>query len=531
MIPKLPFFARDRIHSATSRFSYDPYTLFLHDGGCEDYKDHKDPDQSLSDPGRLFHGSFAHHAAKVHELTHWIQTTSTSIGALLSLVRYVQQRTAEHMLHAMRPSVRHRVLDRRIIHGQPLLPSGPDGIDIMSAGRELSVDPVHLQMWLDCLAVDKLLYSTETPIPDRQFPSNTVLGEILGDCFLYLAGELSLGTYPGHETARGLFRAAKGPGAVQTADGEHLTTENIIECGATINELLTGCNFGSFIELAGISVDRRQCLRTLLETSYGRAARWLLKMTKAPADRLTELLPALSVICDLSLNPPVPPHYLSFHRVLDWDEIYPPYRFVRLTRACPRVGLLGMGAAHETAVEFSRRLCDAAGIEHPLDYPAELQNWGGGVDLRHELQDRWDFRGGANGWYKVVLSTNQRMWELRQSSWPFCSNFGECTFGNNSSKYITLLFNDLDPAHWFAHPYLYAMQDASCKISGAINKKNGEHLGISVAYSHFLYDFMIGEGGFDFSCLPAKMHPHVHSLPTAFRDVWANATNHDAALG
>lgn len=528
MIPDLPFFARDRIRSGTSRFSYDPYTLFLHDGGCEDYKD---GDRRMLDRGKLFRGSFAYHTAKVHELTHWIQTTSTTIGALLSLVRYVQQRTAEHMLHAMKPSIRQRVLDRRILHGQPLLPSGPDGIDITSAGRELSIDPVRLQMWLDCLAVDKLLYSTETPIPDRQFPSNIVLGEILGDCFLYLAGELSMGTYPGHETARGLFRVATGPGAVQTGDGEHLTTENIIECGATINELLTGSNFAWFIELVGVGVDRQQSLRTLLETSYGRAARWFLKLTKAPADRLTELLPALSVICDLSLNPPVPPQYLSFHRVLDWNEIYPPYRFVRLTRACSRVGLLEMGAAHKTVVEFSRRLCDSAGIEHPLDYPTGLQNWGGSVDLRHELRDRWDFRGGVNGWYKVLLSTNQRMWELRQTSWPFCSNFGECTFGENLSKYITLLVDDPDSAHWFVHPYLYAMRDASCKISGAIHKKNGEYLGISVAYSHFLYDFMIGQGSFDFSCLPTQMHPHVTALPTAFRDVWANTSNRDAPLG
>ena len=93
MLPCLPVFRRTPLASGASEFTFDPHTLMLYTPGRYYAMSPGKPD---------FLGEVAdYHFGLTHETCHWLQFTGTTIGNLLSLVNYSQQRTVLERLVTM----------------------------------------------------------------------------------------------------------------------------------------------------------------------------------------------------------------------------------------------------------------------------------------------------------------------------------------------------------------------------------------------------------------------------------------------
>lgn len=508
MIPEFGLLARPVNRHGHSRFEYDPYTLFLRDPQSTEGEDFgADVDKT-----QFFNRSALYHASVVHEHTHWLQHHATTIGALLSLIRFVQQRTAESMIADSSALVRRKLVDWRIGKGGSIVPlKQGDDLDLSALqSGHLSMDPIGLQIWYDCLSVDKLLLDADSFANVSSYPSRDCIGEVLADCFLYLESECRFGSYPGNDVARAVYRSTDPVAPIQTQDGDVLTTSNILECAAAINEMVVAFDFSLLMSTVNVPIRQPPALTSLLQTSYGRPLSWFSGLCRFRPDSWLGLLPSVAVACDLSLNPPVPPIYCSFERPIPWSELYPPYRFARFARAADSVGLLEWDAAPNQILEYSRRLCEVAQLQHPLEYPAIFDEWQGRIDLVKPATRKWDTEGGNANWYHAVLSTNELMWNLRREAWPVFSSYGECRSGTEKPRlYGDVLASYRGKRHWYVEPYLqHNLRGDRTKINGHINKTTGERIGLSIARNHLMFDFMGGSGEIDYSRFPGDMQRH-----------------------
>jgi hypothetical protein len=111
-------------------------------------------------------------------------------------------------------------------------------------------------------------------------------------------------------------------------DGKRLGTRSLFEGGAVANEL-------QFLLLSGADpVVIRSRFDSLIGGSYGAALREYMARSGATdrekllANPYTHLWYFL-IICDVALNPPLPPVVTTKRQVWNWKEIFPAFRFQR----------------------------------------------------------------------------------------------------------------------------------------------------------------------------------------------------------
>jgi hypothetical protein len=311
VIQPAPLFRRRSLGTALFDFAYDPDTLLV--------KFPKEPKEGFSVRDLLKHS-----AAILHESSHWVQHHGTTVGALLSLIRFSQSITGSDLLFAFRKNELEAILTRRFKENSALVPVDADGQLILPANPDRKTY-LPRQIWYDHQLVYKaILASSEQD--DVGWPRGEVFGQVLADGLLFLSDRFELGPYPGNKIARELYHFPKSEVVFAAFKGERLTTRGIMEGAASSNELRA---LAASPELAGEYTQEQKVedvgasLDHILETDYGISLRALLHITESPEDSIFDLLPTLNLVSDLALNPPCPSNCDSRSRALSLGRNLP----------------------------------------------------------------------------------------------------------------------------------------------------------------------------------------------------------------
>ncbi|MBS1829325.1 MAG: hypothetical protein JST93_28740 [Acidobacteria bacterium] len=306
-----------------------------------------------------------HYVALVHECAHWFQVNGTSFGALAQVITYSQGRNCLGRLERMNRSKRQRLLERRIRSGEPItgeLAASPDP-EIQELCDNWQDHEVALE-----LAVNGL-------DSRRRVDRETVLRFVFGVYALSIASQAGFQEYSSDEWAEDVYRPGeRGIAEIASEDGR-IGVRCLLEGAATAQELLAMLQLGQIAPFQGPRQKEEQleCWQRLMSRrrGYARAFRLFLQFYKpeTKAIRRPETLQLFSFLCDLALNPFVPPAHVPMGSHYEWPEIYPPIRFVRLLQALRPGEDWGRRLTPDTVVAMREELLELAGLgAFPLQF-------------------------------------------------------------------------------------------------------------------------------------------------------------------
>ena len=148
--------------------------------------------------------------------------------------------------------------------------------------------------------------------------------------------------------------------------GEHFTTRLLFECAATIDQILGCLNYDEGISVWASRIDdvRRSAVATLESSSYGMPVRIFLDFyhrqnTSTLAVDDTDMLATVAVLCDIALNPAIPPFvpHESMKQPIQWEDVYPPVRFIWAVKLCAGMDLLAADSDTDEIETFVREIC------------------------------------------------------------------------------------------------------------------------------------------------------------------------------
>ncbi len=488
MIQSAALLRREVLRTAVFDFAYDPYTLlvkFPGEGG-----------RSIS-----VREIFKHSAAIVHESSHWIQHHGTTVGALLSLLRFSQSITGNDLLFALRKDELQAILTRRFNDELPVISIDSTGQLILpqSAARKTYLS--H-QIWHDHQLVYKgLLASSE--LDEAGCPPGEVFGQVIADGMLFMSDRFQLGAYPGNKTARAHYHFPKSEIVFAAFKGERLTTRSIMEGAASSNELRTLAAYpelGGEYSLEQKLQDTNVALDDLLATEYGISLRALLHLTESSENAAFDILPTLNLVSDLALNPPVPPIVVPDRERYHWAEVYPPLRFFLLCAQVRHVGRLKHFSDHHQLEEYSAKLLDAAGLQQISSYKCRLNNFRPKTDYDKAAKDgRWIPESQSVHYYDFLLWVHSKFWQVRRSDLPLLVNLCECMLGEFSTKYIDYLIGEKGRL-WFQPPLFWTSNNMIGH--GQAASELGSYLLLSAAADYVLFDLLVGTRSIDLAAYP-----------------------------
>ena len=334
-----------------------------------------------------------------------------------------------------------------------------------------------------------------------------VIGVILGQTLLVACEKCGYGEYPGHEEASNRYRFGEGTVRFAACGRSRLTTRSILETAATANELQ---GYLAWLRLPlGSGVDLRhqieRAVHCLLDPDgqYGVAARVLIEFLDAEPLNLGVILPTLRAVCDLALNPPVPP-LVMVSDPLCWDEVYPPLRFAKIAEHVADVGLLPLSADHATLAEYQSKLAETSGLADPNQYvhpysgtegKTDFDSLIGSDDLEAPLCRR------AVDYFEYLSWIQCENWGLRKHSLPIIVNLAECHSGEQSRRNAQVLLT----RNKTLFPPLSWVEDGDIGGSSVGSGSFRGWLVLSTAFHFLLSDLMAGWGAFDLTRYPPRL--------------------------
>lgn len=499
MLPDVALLKRHPYFALQSLAAFDPTTLFIRSGQKGGFL--VAPGLSGAD-GELDQAT-ADEASALHEDYHWFQHMGTTTGALLALLRHSQQCMSFMYFDQVKPGDRARQIESRAGVGErPLIP-------IDEHGRLLPVDATlassaeldaFAQVWYQHLLVLTML-DNPTLLDYLQYPRGKVFGyatacAMMNGCSL--RGEAS----PDFDEMCKWYEFDEGEIIQIAFQSERLTTRALFEGGATTNELL-------LLLLRGASNEMVTDLSHRLASGmYGVAMTTFLSKL-APRPKRSDLVRTLQtflVVCDVALNPPVPPLCSKPYDGNDhwrWSDVYPPQRFVRLIDAVSAVGLIEQNSPHERLRGYIDELCQEVGWPNPDTYvhpfPAcedviDFEKAGQGIRLE-TLQ--------SYSYYDYLFWVQHKMWELRATNLPMLIYPAACHCEPELWDYYKALSRSIVMTHdsvW-ARPPLIWKPDGSWGYATA-NETFNQWLLTNSAAHYFMYDLMAGAGRFDSRAYP-----------------------------
>lgn len=488
MIEPVPLLQRKALGTALFDFAYDPYTLLL--------KFPRESERSIS-VGELF----KHSAAIVHESSHWIQHHGTTIGALLSLIRFSQSITGSDLLFELRGEKLEAVLARRFNDKSAIIPIDSTGRLIWSHASDHVMD-LPRQIWYDHQIVYKSLMAS-SELEDAGCPPGEVFGQVVADGLLFTSNRFQVGAYPGNEIARSYYHFPESEIVFAAFRGEILTTRSIMEGAASSNEvrsLAVNPELGAEYSLEQKMQDTSTALDNILSTDYGTSLRALLYITKSSEDDVFDLLPTLNLVSDLALNPPVPPIVVPDAERYRWAEVYPPLRFFLLSAQVRHVGRLKHFSDHHELEEYGAKLLDAAGLRQITSYKFRLDDFRPKTDYDKAAQEgHWSPERRSIYYYDFLLWVHAKLWKTRRSDLPLFVNLCECLVGDFSIKYIDHLIGK-EGRLWLQPPLFWTSDDELGH--GQAASELGSSLLLSAAFDYVLFDIFAGSGAIDMAAYP-----------------------------
>ncbi len=487
MIPSIPTLQRRPLRSAYTDAEYFFDTLIT-----------RYPAEPSAAGDHFLLESLSTSGAIAHERIHWMQHHGTTIGAFLSFVRYSQQMTVISWLADL-PASNRRLLAAERLGGRSLLSFRDDDYALLpsSLNAGFKFDLLR-QTWYDF----QLVYTMFDSSPDQDmvpWSREEATGEIVGDVILHACLDYELATYPGNDLARRWYRF-EDPVPFVAVASERLTTRGIFEGMATANEFSLILSYRSPSQALSV-------IRRLQEGSYGVAFSAFRRLAGITTDTMLFSLPTFTAICDLALNPPLPPYIMAppvNRPSWDWSEIYPPMRFVQLARSVSRVGLLRDGSDHATASQYIDDLCSCLGWVNPLTYAHPYAQSNRCFDFS-DFEPK-DLQQGLaeKSWHEYLLWVQSKMWEERASRLPLFTSFGDFS-RDTTEREIEILFG-ASCERWMS-PQLFWTGD---KFGYGLSKHFANWLLFSVAGAYFTFDVMVDNGRLSFDAFP----PEVAGNPT-----------------
>ena len=313
-----------------------------------------------------------------HERTHWFQFCGSTIGSA-----YMSLLAAEDVL--LKHGLRRDNLDResqeyiqRCISAKlPILPlNDPRGAYPHS---ETPSQIAQLKEWFVDLRLARYILMDPEAWIGR---SSKNAGKILANAFGTLDAVYQLHTGKPHAWPptglRVVFEKLVKPYKLSVNE-KSFSTMHLIESGALLNEI--GHEIHSTWEGApweqgkflGNSNSRRHYYAgDVLKAASGKytlvidiaLSAWSTMIPDfrklSQTERIGFLYPTLMCCIDVALNPPIPP--ICSRAPAQWEEIFPPARFMRSISAVEYVGLMNSWPNGEAYIQFRSRVCDAAGL-------------------------------------------------------------------------------------------------------------------------------------------------------------------------
>ena len=164
-----------------------------------------------------------------HELGHWIRFHGSSIGHLLTLLKYARDQSALTGFVELSARQREAVIERRQ-SGQPVW-SFEKVYDPGLAGEPFALQG---QFWLDLYYAFMALLDYES-LADIPGTPHEAFRLSIADTWLFLDKSANYARYPGHDQARSWLRGSCLPAFTHRG---HLSTRLLLECASTIDEIL-----------------------------------------------------------------------------------------------------------------------------------------------------------------------------------------------------------------------------------------------------------------------------------------------------
>ena len=439
----------------------------------------------------------SYEALDSHETMHWFQHNGTTIGVFLSLLRYSQQRTAINFMHKINKKERKMLFDNRNEKKrQPIVAIDTKGdllYDNNLENRDLIIYP---QIWYDHQFVYSLLEHSHNQDTVRHVPRGQVFGEIVGDTILYFCEATGI-EYPGHQYARSLYQFKDDKVFFVKEDSQRITTRSLFEGVASANEL-------SLLVLRGAPDSIVNKVKSnLFSGTYGVGINAFMRRLNISQPELMKFIPTFNVLCDIALNPPLPPFFINAplgRASWDWVEIYPPLRFLQLIQQVPKLGYLPSGASHDLINNYVNSLCDLLNWPSPTSYKFMFTKDNGLKQFPDAVsKTKTKISNIDLDYYHYLLWVQANIWEQRKDKLPFFTNMAECKCDSK----LFMHFWDLIKIPG----YLNEWGDAPFRIVSSANKagfmfdskKFNQWLFISSCFHNMLFDLMTGSGKIDFS--------------------------------
>jgi hypothetical protein len=330
-----------------------------------------------------------------HEQTHWIQAHAFSYGRFQTRIDQARTEIAEAFFRLFTPEQLRGIFLRRL-KGESLLQLDDAQRPVLR--REFG--PIGARLQRHWWALGLLRHELDT--------ADYELGKLQSTRFRF--GLSSLYAEAGPEISKvALLEDAVLTDAVlegapdcepsvalKKSDAPRFTTASIVECAAVLNQHWFYAHQAEACRRGEKPSDADRWWSTLVrsweskELSFYSDA-FTVYSTHNPSLDLNATVPlaTLGVLCSVSLDGRFPVEQPGVAR---WEDLAPPLRFVALSQAVKKVGLL---PAHSVCAltsaryqEYVDKLCDAATIAPPLPYPSERlapDRWARSPtnDLRH----------------------------------------------------------------------------------------------------------------------------------------------------
>jgi hypothetical protein len=491
VIPTVPLLERTALRSGLSGAAYFERALVM-----------MEPNWDTMSDETFIREAFEYNASLFHEQVHWLQSHGTTFGAFLYGVDLSQRRTSlRHLRELSRAQIR-RLLDQR-----PTIPILEyDAATQYPRFRDDDKEGLNIfrQIWHD----HQWVYSTF--LDDRgsislDMPPGEIFGQVVSDVVL------ALSEFPGFSFAqdehavreiRKWYTFPERP-TILRFEGRHLTTRSLMECAATVAELMLLRGWAQLLrtDVPGI-VEMRES--RLADGHYGLPLAMLRSATTAaPPGDPWSLLITVSLMCFAALNPPLPPFVSSApigKASWTWDQLYPPVRFLRLISVVDAVGYfrpVEVGVDHKSVTEYLEKICERAGIFNgaAVSYPRKP---GESVDFASIPES--DLPPSPLSASDYVLWVHERLSDIRRSRLPFVALLAQCSVGEGAAKYADLLLTEASPP--FSRCPLIARPNGKAAFS--CNKKFGNWILATSASDYVLFDLIVGTGEYDLAPFPRE---------------------------
>src|SRR5580700_688342 len=186
----IPLLGRRSLKSGVSQFEYQPHTLLV-----------RFPPVIVPGSGRRSGTptpppTTPYHQSLVHEYTHWVQYNGSTVGALLSMIKYTQEQLTLGWFNEWCPKLRQVVWDSRFgAQSVPIIEMTYNGQLLPSRISDDHSFSIYRQMWHDQQLIGGTLLSSN--VQDMiDWPRGEVFGTAMLDVIKAACDICRIGQFP-----------------------------------------------------------------------------------------------------------------------------------------------------------------------------------------------------------------------------------------------------------------------------------------------------------------------------------------------